>query len=51
MAASNTKLRIVALPGDGIGREILAPTFAILARIERALGGFTLDVDEQQFSF
>ena len=32
MATTNTKLTIVALPGDGIGGEILPPTFAILTK-------------------
>ena len=48
MATANTKLTIAALPGDGIGCEILPPTFAILARLERALGGFRLDIVERR---
>ena len=44
---ANTTLKIAALPGDGIGREILPPTFAILASLEKALGGFTLEVEER----
>ncbi len=45
MASANTRLKIASLPGDGIGREILPPTFTILSKLERALGGFHLDVE------
>jgi 3-isopropylmalate dehydrogenase len=45
MSVVNTRLKIAALPGDGIGQEILPPTFAIISRLERALGGFSFDVE------
>ncbi len=48
MAATNTKLRIAVVPGDGIGREILPPAVHILGRLQSALGGFTLDFDERR---
>jgi 3-isopropylmalate dehydrogenase len=40
-------LRITALPGDGIGREVLPAALYILKIAEKAVGGFTLDVEER----
>jgi 3-isopropylmalate dehydrogenase len=44
----NTRLRIVTLPGDGIGREIVPPTVHLLGLVEKALGGFTLEFEERR---
>jgi 3-isopropylmalate dehydrogenase len=35
-------LEIAALPGDGIGREVMAACLALLERVEAACGGPTL---------
>jgi 3-isopropylmalate dehydrogenase len=43
----NTTLRICALPGDGIGREILPPALALVARLQNKLGGFDIQVEER----
>jgi|RhiMethySRZTD1v2_1073278.scaffolds.fasta_scaffold1979910_2 hypothetical protein len=48
MPMPNTRLRIVTLPGDGIGREIVPPTVHLLGLVEKALGGFTLDFEERR---
>jgi 3-isopropylmalate dehydrogenase len=48
MTAKNSKLRIVTLPGDGIGREVVPAALHVLNIVERALGGFTLDIDERR---
>jgi 3-isopropylmalate dehydrogenase len=47
MAKPNTRLRITTLPGDGIGREIIPPSVHILRMIEKAMGGFTFEVQER----
>ena len=47
MAKPNTRLRITTLPGDGIGREIVPPAMHIVGLVEKALGGFTIDVEER----
>ncbi|MBA2355466.1 MAG: isocitrate/isopropylmalate dehydrogenase family protein, partial [Acidobacteria bacterium] len=33
---------IAVFPGDGIGQEVMAPCLDLLARVSRAVGGFTL---------
>jgi 3-isopropylmalate dehydrogenase len=38
--------RIAVFPGDGIGREVIAPAVALLGRLETAVGGFHLDFKE-----
>ena len=45
---SAKKLKIAVFPGDGIGSEVIAPTIAILKRLESAFGGFRLDFDERR---
>jgi 3-isopropylmalate dehydrogenase len=47
MASTNTKIRIVTLPGDGIGREIIPPALHILDMVRSSLGGFVLEVEER----
>ncbi|MBV1695027.1 MAG: isocitrate/isopropylmalate dehydrogenase family protein [Hyphomicrobiales bacterium] len=47
MASANTTLRICSLPGDGIGREIVPAALSVVHRIERAVGGFRLEVEER----
>jgi 3-isopropylmalate dehydrogenase len=44
---SNARLRIASLPGDGIGREIVPPALALVAKLQTALGGFQIDVEER----
>ena len=36
----NTRLRIVTLPGDGIGREIVPPTVHLLDLVEKGSAGY-----------
>ncbi len=48
MSTPNKRLRIVTLPGDGIGREIIPPAVHLLQTLERTVGGFTLDVEERR---
>jgi 3-isopropylmalate dehydrogenase len=43
----NTTLRIVSLPGDGIGREIVPPALALVHKLQQALGGFTIAIEER----
>ena len=47
MVAHNTRLRIATLPGDGIGREIVPAALHIVGMVEKAVGGFALDVEER----
>jgi 3-isopropylmalate dehydrogenase len=44
---SNARLRIASLPGDGIGREIVPPALALVAKLQAALGGFQIEVEER----
>jgi 3-isopropylmalate dehydrogenase len=44
----NTHLRIVTLPGDGIGREVVPPAVYLLAIVEAAIGGFSLEFEERR---
>lgn len=41
MASSNA-FRIVVLPGDGIGVEVMAPCLEVLAKAQARVGGFSL---------
>jgi 3-isopropylmalate dehydrogenase len=41
----NTRLRICAIPGDGIGRDLIPAALAVLDRLQQRIGGFTLDVE------
>jgi 3-isopropylmalate dehydrogenase len=43
---ANGQLRVAVFPGDGIGREVMAPTIAILELLERRVGGFRLRLEE-----
>jgi 3-isopropylmalate dehydrogenase len=47
MPTQNARLRVATLPGDGIGREIVPAALHILGIVEKAVGGFTLDVEER----
>jgi len=47
MPTANTKFRIATLPGDGIGREIVPAALHVLGIVQKAVGGFTLDVEER----
>lgn len=47
MASTTTKIRIVTLPGDGIGREIIPPALHILDMVRSSLGCFMLEVQER----
>ena len=47
MPTQNTRFRIATLPGDGIGREIVPAALHVLGIVEKAVGGFTLDVQER----
>ncbi len=47
MASTNTKIRNVTLPGDGIGREIIPPAVHILDSATSSLGGSVLEVEER----
>ena len=47
MPTRTTRLRIAALPGDGIGREIVPAALHIVGIVEKAVGGFALDVEER----
>ncbi|MHA1153581.1 MAG: isocitrate/isopropylmalate dehydrogenase family protein [Alphaproteobacteria bacterium] len=38
----NSELHVAVLPGDGIGAEIMPPCIALLERLARDLGGFSL---------
>jgi len=40
--------RIVVIPGDGIGPEIVQATLTVLEAVQRLNGGFRLDLDERQ---
>jgi 3-isopropylmalate dehydrogenase len=40
--AVNTSFDIAVLPGDGIGREIMAPCVELLERLARRIGGVSL---------
>lgn len=44
---TNKRLRIVTLPGDGIGREIVPPAVHLLGVVEAALGGFKLEFEDR----
>ena len=45
MSGANT-FRIAVLPGDGIGREIMAPCRAVLDAAAARVGGFALSYEE-----
>lgn len=47
MPRHNIRLRIATLPGDGIGREIVPAALHIVGMVEKAVGGFALDVEER----
>jgi 3-isopropylmalate dehydrogenase len=47
MTTPNTRLRITTLPGDGIGREIVPAALHILEIVQKAVGGFSLDVEDR----
>ena len=47
MPTANTKFRIATLPGDGIGRQIVPAALHVLGIVQKAVGGFTLDVEER----
>jgi 3-isopropylmalate dehydrogenase len=47
MPTRNTRFRITTLPGDGIGREVVPAAMYVLGIVEKAVGGFTLDVQER----
>jgi isocitrate/isopropylmalate dehydrogenase len=47
MPTQNNRLRIATLPGDGIGREIVPAALHIVGIVEKAVGGFALDVEER----
>lgn len=36
-------LDIAVIPGDGIGKEVIPATLVVLERLERVIGGFSLD--------
>lgn len=42
----NDAFRIAVLPGDGIGREVMAPALAILDAAAKRIGGFSFSFDE-----
>jgi len=37
------RFQIAVFPGDGIGHEVMAPTLALLKKLEAGIGGFQLD--------
>lgn len=43
----NTRLKITTLPGDGIGREVVPAALHIVGIAERAVGGFSLSIEER----
>ncbi|RTL65174.1 MAG: isocitrate/isopropylmalate dehydrogenase family protein [Hyphomicrobiales bacterium] len=47
MGKPTPMLRIVALPGDGIGREIIPPALHLIDVLARRLGGFAISVEER----
>lgn len=47
MTSKNSTLRIASLPGDGIGREIVPATLAVVDRVRSHFGGFELKIDER----
>jgi 3-isopropylmalate dehydrogenase len=47
MSTHHTRLRITTLPGDGIGREIVPAALHIVSIVQKAVGGFALDVEER----
>lgn len=44
----NTTLDIAVLPGDGIGREVIAATIKVLGAVQRRVGGFELALNEME---
>ncbi|MBM3535100.1 MAG: isocitrate/isopropylmalate dehydrogenase family protein [Alphaproteobacteria bacterium] len=42
----NDAFRIVVLPGDGIGHEVMAPCLTLLDAAARRIGGFSLSFDQ-----
>jgi 3-isopropylmalate dehydrogenase len=44
----NTTLDIAVLPGDGIGREVIAATVKVLRAAQRHAGGFELALNEME---
>ena len=44
MIASNTRLRIAVMAGDGIGPEVMTPCLAVMEAARARVGGFALDL-------
>ena len=38
---------VASIPGDGIGKDVIASTQAVIAAAERRIGGFHLEYEEQ----
>ena len=38
----NREFKVAVLPGDGIGQEVMAACLAVLAALERKVGGYRL---------
>ena len=45
---ANARVRIVTLPGDGIGREVVPAALHVLEVVQAAVGGFRLEVEERR---
>ena len=48
MTATNARVRIVTLPGDGIGQEVVPAALHVLEVVQSAIGGFRLEVEERR---
>ena len=40
--AADSELRIAVMPGDGIGHEVMTACLAVIDRVQRLVGGYTL---------
>jgi 3-isopropylmalate dehydrogenase len=47
MPTTNTRFRIAALPGDGVGQEIIPPAIAVIERLSRKMGGFAFTIENR----
>ena len=45
--SANTAFQISVFPGDGIGREVMAPTIEVLRLLQQRVGGFDLRFREE----